>query len=168
MSVEGDAEPREAAVEEPVEERAAASETDSESEPSPSQAAAEDDEASRREKSRATKKLRRYAERGKLRRLKRLLKKHAGLQEGWVNKAGKDGRTALHLAARSGLMDTVALLLSHGAATGENDREGNTAAHFAAALVASNPDVRYTIFFFFISVNFGDFSTNILQNYCIS
>ena len=91
--------------------------------------------------------IRKYARRGDLSKLRRAWKRARDDSDGepeadLLSAAGKHGRTAMHLAAEDGHSDVVDWLLRHGArADAVDDASGETPAHLAAKWAALRPEL---------------------------
>ena len=81
------------------------------------------------------KKLGRYVEKDKFRKVDKLLSNHVELVDAILSK--RRGRTSLHLASDMGNFDTVRVLISRGADVSIKDSEGSLPLHYAACFCLS-------------------------------
>ena len=81
------------------------------------------------------KKLARYVEKDKFRKVDKLLSNHVELVDAIVSK--KRGRTSLHLASEMGNFDTVRVLMKRGATVSITDSDGSLPLHYAACFCLS-------------------------------
>ena len=90
---------------------------------------------SRKERKMMIKKLARYVEKDKFRKVDRLLSNHVELVDEVLSK--RRGRTSLHLASEMGNFDTTRVLLRRGADVSIKDSEGSLPLHHAASYCLS-------------------------------
>jgi Ankyrin repeats (3 copies) len=88
---------------------------------------------------RYTRRVRRYARRNRVDKLRRLWKRTRGGVD--LSQGDRRGRTALHLAAEDGACDAADWLLRHGARADAVDAQGDTPAHNAAHWAGHRPEL---------------------------